>query len=318
MGKKLPLESRELSTTSAMIPELDNPPTPKESKTERSSSTPKRQTKIDAELSPSKKLAIFLVSLGTFLASWELAAYMASNSAILAGPARVFEALLSLLQIGSSSGSLGVENIYGALLETIEVVVLAVGLSIAVGIPVGVFMGRWKAAEGLIGPWVSATNSIPIIVLIPSVYFSIGGGFLADVFVSFVLSVFTMIMNTHAGIRYISNMLAEVGRTFRANEIQFITKIALPASLPDIFAGARIAVGRALLGAVMAEALLGGNHGLGGFMTTFEEILNTPSMMATVVLIALVGILLLQAPKLLERRLFRWKESERISRRIGN
>jgi len=59
-------------------------------------------------------------------------------------------------------------------------------------------MGRWKVAEMVADPWVSATNSIPIIVLIPGLYFSIGGGFLADVFISFVLSVFTVIMNTHA------------------------------------------------------------------------------------------------------------------------
>jgi len=184
-----------------------------------------------------------------------------------------------------------------------------------VGIPIGVIMGRSRSVETVLELWVSATNSIPIVVLIPGLYFSIGGGLPADVFVAFVLSVFSVIINTHAGVKFMSNALAEVGKTYGANEWQFATKIALPSSLPDIFGGVRIAVGRALLGAVMAEALLGGNHGLGGLMTTYEEILNTPSMMATVVLIALLGIILLQAPKILENRMFRWRVNERMSRR---
>ena len=223
-----------------------------------------------------------------------------------------------MLQTGTSSSAQGLQGATSALFETLEVVALGLGLSIAVGIPMGVVMGRWRAVESILEPWVSASNSIPVVVLIPALYFSIGGGLPADVFISFVLSVFSVIMNTHAGVKFMGNSLAEVGRTFRASEMQFITKIVLPSSLPDIFAGVRIAVGRALLGAVMAEALLGGNHGLGGIMTTYEEILNTPAMMATVVLISLVGILLLQAPKILERRMFRWKESERISRGIAS
>lgn len=222
-----------------------------------------------------------------------------------------------MLELGSSPATQGLQNAYAALFETLEVVAIGLGLSVAAGVPIGLAMGRWKPLEAILEPWVTASNSIPIVVLIPALYFLIGGGLPADAFISFVLSVFSVIINTHAGVRYMNFSFAEVGRTFRADETQFITKIVIPSALPDIFAGVRIAVGRALLGAVMAETLLGANHGLGGIMITYEEILNTPAMMATVVLIALVGIVLLQAPKILERRIFRWREGERISRRIA-
>ncbi len=277
----------------------------------------KKRGKNSRDIPSSGKLLISLGSFAVFLALWQAAAYYAGNSAILAGPLSVLDALASMLQISSTPGMQGLQNAYAALFETLEVVALGISLSVAVGIPVGVIMGRWKAVEMILEPWITATNAIPVVVLIPGLYFSIGGGLWADVFISFVLSVFSVIINTHAGVRYTSNSLAEVGKTFRANERQFITKIVLPSSLPDILAGIRIAVGRALLGAIMAETLLGGNHGLGGLMWTYEEILNTPSMMAMVVLIALVGILLLQAPKILERRMFRWKEGERLARGIG-
>ena len=110
-----------------------------------------------------------------------------------------------------------------------------------------------------------------------------------------------------------SNSLAEVGKSFGASEAQFIAKIILPASLPEIVAGMRIGLGRALLGAILAEALLS-KSGLGGMMMAFQQLLNTPYMMASVVLIAVIGITLLQAPKLLERRLYWWRSAYGNSR----
>jgi NitT/TauT family transport system permease protein len=222
-----------------------------------------------------------------------------------------------MLQLKASPGTQGLQNTYAALFETLEVVSLGLALSIMVGVPIGIVMGRWKKVEGILEPWVSLTNSVPIVVLIPALYFSIGGGLPADIFIAFVLSVFSIIINTHVSVKYMSGSLADIGRAFGASGRQFVTKFVLPSSLPEIFAGIRIAVGRALLGAVMAEALLGGNRGLGGLMTIYEEILNTPAMMATVVLIAILGIVLLQLPKLAERRLFHWRENVGLSRGIG-
>ncbi|HYB04595.1 MAG TPA: ABC transporter permease [Nitrososphaerales archaeon] len=276
----------------------------------------RKRRKNFSEISAGRRILIFLGSFGIFIVLWQEAAYLAGNSAILAGPLSVLNALAGMLQLSSSPGTQGLQSTYAALLETLEVVSLGLVLSVLVGVPIGIVMGRWRKVEGILEPWVSVTNSVPIVVLIPALYFSIGGGLPADIFIAFVLSVFSVIINTHTSVKYMSNSLAEVGKTFGANGRQFITKFLLPSSLPDIFAGIRIAVGRALLGAVMAEALLGGNHGLGGLMIIYEEILNTPAMMATVVLIAIVGIVLLQAPKLAEHRLFRWKEDERISRGI--
>jgi ABC-type nitrate/sulfonate/bicarbonate transport system permease component len=276
--------------------------------------TMKRPRKKSVDFSYRKKGLILAGSFATFAAIWQAVAYLAGNSAILASPLTVLVTLANMLRAPSEIG--GLQNVYAALFETLAVVTLGLSLGIVVGIPVGIVMGRWKRVEGILEPWVSATNSIPVIVLIPGLYFSIGGGLPADVFIGFVLSVFSIIINTHAGVKYMSYALAEVGKTFGASERQFVTKLILPSSLPNIFAGIRIGVGRALLGAVMAEVLLGANHGLGGIMITYEEILNTPSMMATVVLISIVGILLLQAPKIIEKRLFRWKEGERLSRGI--
>jgi NitT/TauT family transport system permease protein len=261
------------------------------------------------------RLVVFCVSLELFIVLWEVAALSTGNSLILAGPIPVLQALVGLLQNHIPHGAQGLQGADAAILQTLATIVFGFGLACIVGIPVGVIMGRWKTAETVIDPWLSAAYSIPIVVLIPMLYFAIGADFFAEVFVTFLLTVFTIIVNTHNGVKYVSNALAEVGKSFGASETQFIAKIILPASLPDIVSGMRIGMGRAILGAVLAEVLMSEN-GLGGMMMAFQAVLNTPYMMAVVLLIALMGVAVLQLPKILEHRLFRWKETESLSREV--
>ncbi len=260
----------------------------------------------------SMKVALFVISFALFLGLWEAAALALGNPVILSEPMAVMAALAALLQNQIPLGAQGIENAYTAIGQTFEIIVAGFGLSL-IGVPIGILMGRWKAAESIIDPWVNAIYAIPTVALIPVLYFAIGGSFAADVFIAFLLSVFTIIVNTYSGVKYVSNSLAEVGKTFGASESQFLTKIIFPASLPDIVAGMRLGMGRAVLGAVVAETLLSINS-LGEMMMTFQMLLSTPYLMAVVFIIALIGIFVLQTPKILERRLFRWKESERLSR----
>jgi NitT/TauT family transport system permease protein len=258
------------------------------------------------------KVALFLVSFALFLGLWEAAALVLKNPVILSEPLAVMAALTGLLQNRIPLGAQGIENTYTAILQTLEIIVAGFGLSL-IGIPIGVVMGRWKAAESIVDPWINAIYAIPTVALIPVMYFAIGGSMIADIFVAFLLSVFTITINTYSGVKYVSNSLAEVGKTFGASESQFLTKVVFPASLPDIVAGMRLGMGRAVLGAVVAETLLSINS-LGEMMMTFQMLLNTPYLMAVVFVIALMGIFVLQTPKLLERKLFKWKEGERLSR----
>jgi len=263
------------------------------------------------------RVGILLVSFTIFLALWQLIASLTNNSLIVSTPLPVFRSLFNLLQNQVPSAAQGVQMPVAAILQTFEVIILGFGLGVIVGIPVGIIAGRWSSAEAVIDPWVSATYSIPVVALIPVLYYALGGSFFADVFITFLLSVFTIIVNTQNGVRYMSKSLAEVGMSFRASEIQFLSKVVLPASLPDIVTGLRIGIGRAILGAILAEALLS-ESGLGGLMMTFQALYDTPFMMATIVIIAILGIAVLQLPKILENRLFKWRESGQLSGGFGN
>lgn len=269
------------------------------------------------------RLALLLIGLFIFLGIWEAASILIGNQIILSDPPSVVVAIVALLQNHIPRGAAGVGDIYRAVAATVEMIVAGFALSL-VGVPIGFAMGRWEAAESIIDPWINALYAIPMVALIPLVFFASGsfipawlfqanGGFLPDVFIVFLMTVFTIIINTYHGVRYTTRALAEVGKSFGASESQFIRHIIFPASLPDIVAGMRLGLGRAVLGAIIAQALLSVNS-LGYMMLTFQEVLYTPGMIAIVMIIALIGIIVLQTPKLIERRAFKWKAGERLAR----
>lgn len=263
------------------------------------------------------KIGIFLASFATFLILWQITASLSDNSLIISTPIPVFQALINFVGNDVPTAAEGIQQPDVAIIQTLEVIVVGFAMGAIIGVPIGIVSGRWSFAESVIDPWVTATYSIPIVALIPVLYYALGGSIFADVFITFLLSVFTIIVNTQNGVKYMSRSLAEVGRSYRASEFQFLSKIVLPASFPDIVTGLRIGIGRAILGAILAEALLSEN-GLGGIMMTFQALYDTPYMMATVVVIAILGIIVLQLPKMMENRLFRWRESERLSRGTSN
>ncbi len=258
------------------------------------------------------RIVLILASLGVFLAIWQGLTDSVNNGLILSGPIPVLSAFVSLLEGHVPHAAIATESLYTAMASTGEMIAAGYALSL-VGIPVGIIMGRWRSAEAIVDPWINAVYAIPMVALTPLIYPLTGGTFSAAVLVVFLISVFTIVVNTYTGVKYTSNNLAEVGKTFGASEFQFMTKIVLPASLPDIVAGMRLGLGRAVLGAIVAQVLVT-NNGLGEIMMTYQMLINTPFMMAVVFGIALIGIIALQTPRIIEHYKFRWKETERIQR----
>jgi ABC-type nitrate/sulfonate/bicarbonate transport system permease component len=258
------------------------------------------------------RITLVIVSLGVFLALWQLLTNLVNDQMVLAGPIPVLSAFGSLLIGQVPPSAQHTQDITSAMIETFEMIGAGYGLSL-LGVPVGIVMGRWKSAESIIDPWVNSIYAIPMVALTPLIYPLTGGTFLAAVLVVFLISVFTIVVNTYSGVKYTSAALAEVGKTFGASEFQFMTKIVLPASLPDIVAGMRLGLGRAVLGAFVAQVLVT-YSGLGETMMAYQSLINTPFMMATIFAVAIIGIVALQTPRVIEHYFFRWKETERIQR----
>jgi ABC-type nitrate/sulfonate/bicarbonate transport system permease component len=190
--------------------------------------------------------------------------------------------------------------------------VFTVGLigALALGIALGLLMGRYRLAEYLLDPYVYALDATPRVALIPLLLLWFGLGNLSKIAIVFLSGLFPVLMNTFSGVRTVSAQLVEVGRAYGAGEGKLFTKVILPASLPFIMAGIRLAVGRALIGIITAE-MFTAVTGMGALLVRYSSALATDKFFVPVILLALLGVLLSNIVEKLQKRLAPWKETER-------
>ena len=188
----------------------------------------------------------------------------------------------------------------------------AVGLlaALVVGIALGLLMGRYRLAEYLLDPYVYALDATPRVALIPLLLLWFGLGFSSKIAIIFLSGLFPVLMNTFSGVRTVSASLVDIGRAYGAGEGKIFAKIIVPASLPFIMAGVRLAVGRALIGIITAE-MFTAVTGMGALLVRYSSALATDKFFVPVILLALLGVVLTSAAEALERRFAPWKETER-------
>jgi len=183
-------------------------------------------------------------------------------------------------------------------------------LSLVLGVGLGLAMGRSRLAEAVLEPHINALYATPQVALTPLLMMWLGLGFSVKVSVVFLFAFFPILINTASGARNVSASLMEVGRAYLASRRQNLFKIVLPAALPFIMAGIRLAVGRALVGMIIAE-LFTAITGLGAMLSLYGNIFETAKMFVVIIVLALLGIGLIHAAQLLERKMAQWKETER-------
>lgn len=191
----------------------------------------------------------------------------------------------------------------------------SVGLAgaLVLGILLGLLMGRYRLAEYLLDPYVYALDATPRVALIPLLLLWFGLGAPAKIAVVFLSGLFPVLMNTFSGVRTVSAGLVDIGRAYGASERQIFAKVIVPAALPFIMTGVRLAVGRALIGIVTAE-MFTAVSGLGGLLIRLSSALTaagTAKFFVPVIFLALLGVALSAAAAALQRGLAPWKESER-------
>jgi NitT/TauT family transport system permease protein len=244
--------------------------------------------------------AVRAASVVVMIALWEIFGRQI-NPLFLSYPSAIGRAFLQIVVTGefqrSALGSLHV---------------FAVGLSAALvlGIAIGLLMGRYRLAEYLLDPYVYAFDATPRVALIPLLLLWFGLGNSSKIAVVFLSGLFPVLMNTFSGVRTVSAQLVEVGRAYGAGEGKLFTKVILPAALPFIMAGIRLAVGRALIGIITAE-MFTAVTGMGALLVRYSSALATDKFFVPVILLALLGVILSNIIEKLQKRLAPWKETER-------
>lgn len=223
------------------------------------------------------------------------------NPLFLSTPTAIVQALW---QITASGAALE------ALLISLWVMAAGFALAVVVGIPLGIFMGRWRFLETVLEPYVNALFVTPRVALIPLILIWFGIGIEAQIFVVFMSSVFPILINTYAGARDISTNWVDTARSFGANSRQEFVEVVLPGSVPFIATGLRLGIGHAVIGMIVAEMFLA-LSGLGGLLVNYGDNFQTANMFAIIIIIGVLGVVLTAAVKRLENKFAYWKASER-------
>jgi len=180
------------------------------------------------------------------------------------------------------------------------------GLSVVVGLPLGLIMGRSAILENLLDPYVTAANATPRIVFLPLLILWFGIGIWSKILIVFAGAVFPLLINTYIGVKNVNRVLVNVVRSFGANEWQLMKIVVLPNSVPYIIAGLRLAIGRAILGVVVGE-FFGSSEGLGYMIASAATNYKVDVVFVGVAIFMALSVILTLAVKHLESRLARWR-----------
>jgi len=195
-----------------------------------------------------------------------------------------------------------------ALLVTNQTLLAGIIVMLVVGIPVGIMTARVSVLDRIVTPYITFLVAIPVIALIPVIQAILGLTFAARVTVVVLFGIPYVIINTAVAVRRVDPVLTEMATSFGASRLVILRDVVLPAAVPGIMAGIRIALGQALIGMVVAELTIVG-AGIGSLIADLQGRFRVAPVLAIAVTIVLEGVLLMTIVEWIERRLGRWSQS---------
>jgi NitT/TauT family transport system permease protein len=193
-----------------------------------------------------------------------------------------------------------------ALFDSLRPFALGYGLAIVVGVPLGLVVGRFRVAEAALGIYITAGYAMPLVALVPLLVLWLGLGFAVKVAVVFLMALFPITINTWLGVTAVPKTLIEVGKSFVAPDIVILRRIILPATLPYIMAGIRLAVGRAVVAMVIAEFFTT-ISGLGAVIINSANNFDTATMFVPIIVLMVMAIGLNGLIGVIERKMAPWQ-----------
>jgi sulfonate transport system permease protein len=202
----------------------------------------------------------------------------------------------------------------GALIDDIAISLqrsgLAFAAAVALGIPLGLFMGQLRAVEQALDPILQVFRQTSALALYPVFILLLGLGEASKVFVIFWATLFPILLATIGGVKEVDRKLVEMAQTFGAGRATIFARVILPASVPAIFVGLRLSATTALLLLIAAE-MIGANKGLGFQVMNAQYNFQIPQMFAAILLLALLGLGANLVLVTLQNRLCRWAVAAR-------
>ncbi|MEI7609799.1 MAG: ABC transporter permease [Rhodospirillaceae bacterium] len=246
-----------------------------------------------------RTLALRLLVILVLLLIWELLPRLGIvNPHFLTPASGVAETLWALFRTGELAQHAWI---------SLERILSGLGLSIVVGVPLGIVMGSFKTFESAVDGPLQAGRQVSAIALFPVFILFFGIGELSKVVIIFWASVWPIVLNTIGGVKGIDPILIRSARSMNAAGFTLFAKVVLPAAAPSIFTGIRLGAAYAFMVLVAAE-MIGANAGLGFLILHSQETFRIPDMYAAIVALAAFGLALNKLLLWLEHEFTAWRD----------
>jgi NitT/TauT family transport system permease protein len=181
-------------------------------------------------------------------------------------------------------------------------------LAVAVGLLLGIQIAYSRALEASVLPLVVVLQVIPKVAVAPIFLIWLGYGLSPKILVACLIAFFPVLINTIKGLRTVDHELTQWIGTLGASHLQLFTKLALPWSLPYVFASMKVAITFAVVGAIVGE-FVGSDRGLGFLILTSTNVLDTKLTFAALAVLSLIGMLSYWVVVAAERLFVPWERS---------
>jgi NitT/TauT family transport system permease protein len=196
------------------------------------------------------------------------------------------------------------------LAQSLEVMVYGLVIAIAVGIPLGVAMARVRWLDWALDLPINAFYATPLVAVVPLLVLWFGIYLKAKIIVVVLFAVFPVLINTYQGVRECDKNMLEVAQSFRSSEWRMWQDVLLPFAVPYIIAGIRLAIGRGLIGMIIAEFYTT-ISGLGFMITRYANMFAMDKTFVPVIVLMILGVSLTTLLKWVGRRIAPWSHANR-------
>lgn len=201
-------------------------------------------------------------------------------------------------------------SLWEATLVTGSEILLGFFLAIVFSIPVAMLVTSFRFIERAIYPLLVISQTVPKIAIAPLFVVWFGFSMTSKVLMAFLICFFPILVDAIVGLRSISPESRDLMRSMGASRLRIMTELRLPASLPYLMSGLKVASTLAVVGAVVGE-FVGSTEGLGYQLLQANSTLNTELLFADIVILTAIGMILYYGIELLEHLLIPWHSSRR-------
>lgn len=242
-----------------------------------------------------RRSAVPLLGAAIFLLVWELGVRLFGVRTILLPPPS-----LVAEELAASPGWFATQTAY-----TLGITLAGFAVAAVFGVLFAILIVEWKILDRLLFPLFVALNSVPKVALAPLFLIWFGTGAEPKIAIAFLIAVFAVVIDTALGLQSVPRDTIDLAKTLRGSRLKVLWRIKMYCALPHVFAGLKVAMSLALVGAIVGE-FVSSQRGLGYVILTAQGTFDTPRVFAAIVILAILGVFLIYILDVLERLSLPW------------